>query len=99
MPLVPETPRPDNDGLSGDTVVDVKRAVSVRLGLVLHYNMIAETGQTSKILHPVDDFKKLPEVPCARNALMNGIAGGSAIGAIRYLGAGENICAPPRYSC
>ena len=32
-----------------------------------------------------EDFKNLGQMPCARTALLSGIAGGTGIGAVRFL--------------
>ncbi|KAF8315751.1 uncharacterized protein EI90DRAFT_310087 [Cantharellus anzutake] len=40
-----------------------------------------------RTIQPVDDLKKLPTYPCARESLMYGIASGAAIGAVRTMNA------------
>ncbi|WVQ71048.1 hypothetical protein IAR50_000573 [Cryptococcus sp. DSM 104548] len=37
-------------------------------------------------IRPKDDFENLGKIPCARNSLLYGIAGGTGIGAVRFLG-------------
>jgi len=39
----------------------------------------------SKRISVVDDFQRLPEMPCARNSLLSGIASGAGIGFIRAM--------------
>lgn len=41
---------------------------------------------TGQRINVGEDIQKIGEVPCARSSLLYGIGGGSAIGAVRYLG-------------
>ncbi|OCF41376.1 hypothetical protein I317_04767 [Kwoniella heveanensis CBS 569] len=37
-------------------------------------------------IRPKEDFENIGKIPCARNSLLYGIAGGAGIGAVRFLG-------------
>ncbi|KAK8865838.1 hypothetical protein IAR55_000986 [Kwoniella newhampshirensis] len=39
-----------------------------------------------KRIRPLEDFENIGKIPCARNSLLYGIAGGTGIGAVRFLG-------------
>ncbi|WVQ97136.1 hypothetical protein IAU59_004246 [Kwoniella sp. CBS 9459] len=39
-----------------------------------------------KRIRPKEDFENIGKIPCARNSLLYGIAGGAGIGAVRFLG-------------
>ncbi|WVR05737.1 hypothetical protein IAU60_002762 [Kwoniella sp. DSM 27419] len=39
-----------------------------------------------KRIRPKEDFENIGQIPCARNSLLYGIAGGSGLGAVRFLG-------------
>ncbi|KAG9026024.1 hypothetical protein FS837_004750 [Tulasnella sp. UAMH 9824] len=54
---------------------------------------LQDYSKALKQVSVVDDFKRLPEIPCARNSLMYGIASGAGIGALRYLNAGPKPAA------
>ncbi|KIO16233.1 hypothetical protein M407DRAFT_34114 [Tulasnella calospora MUT 4182] len=54
---------------------------------------LQDYSKALKQVSVVDDFKRLPEIPCARNSLMYGIASGAGIGALRYLNAGPKAAA------
>ncbi|OAD67496.1 hypothetical protein PHYBLDRAFT_151404 [Phycomyces blakesleeanus NRRL 1555(-)] len=40
-----------------------------------------ETATTVKL----EDFKDVPKIPCARNAMLYGMGAGTGVGAVRYL--------------
>lgn len=71
---------------AGDT--PEKPSSSTTGGHTLH-----DYSKALKQVSVVDDFKRLPEIPCARNSLMYGIASGAGIGALRYLNAGPKAAA------
>ncbi|CAG7852784.1 Cytochrome c oxidase protein 20, mitochondrial {ECO:0000256/PIRNR:PIRNR007871} [Serendipita indica DSM 11827] len=50
----------------------------------------SEWWQAAKTIRP-DDFRNIEQVPCARQSLMYGIAGGTAIGCTRYLTSNPRI--------
>ncbi|WVW82091.1 hypothetical protein I302_104096 [Kwoniella bestiolae CBS 10118] len=37
-------------------------------------------------IRPLEDFENIGKIPCARNSLLYGIAGGAGLGAVRFLG-------------
>ncbi|WWC86050.1 uncharacterized protein L201_000921 [Kwoniella dendrophila CBS 6074] len=37
-------------------------------------------------IKPIEDFENIGKIPCARNSLLYGIAGGTGLGAVRFLG-------------
>ncbi|WRT63974.1 uncharacterized protein IL334_000901 [Kwoniella shivajii] len=39
-----------------------------------------------KRIRPKEDFENIGKIPCARNSLLYGIAGGTGLGAVRFLG-------------
>ncbi|KDQ09905.1 hypothetical protein BOTBODRAFT_36720, partial [Botryobasidium botryosum FD-172 SS1] len=53
----------------------------------------AQWTEAVKKIQPVDDFRNLPQVPCARESLMYGIASAAGIGAIRFLNGGPRVAA------
>ncbi|KAG8862415.1 hypothetical protein FRB96_001485 [Tulasnella sp. 330] len=56
-------------------------------------NLSQDLPNAFKQVNVVEDFKRLPEIPCARNALMYGIASGSGIGCVRFMSAGPKRAA------
>ncbi|ORY34759.1 hypothetical protein BCR39DRAFT_556268 [Naematelia encephala] len=44
-------------------------------------------------IRPLEDFQNLGKVPCMRTSLLYGIGGGSAIGAIRFIGTRRPVTA------
>ncbi|WWC58385.1 uncharacterized protein I303_100925 [Kwoniella dejecticola CBS 10117] len=66
-PITPDAqPMTADENLSGDTAVDLKKAM--------------------KRIRPAEDFQNIGKIPCARNSLLYGIAGGTGLGAVRFLG-------------
>ncbi|CAE6493271.1 unnamed protein product [Rhizoctonia solani] len=46
----------------------------------------SRTFEALKRIDPVEDFKRIPSMPCARESLLYGIGTGAGIGGIRFMG-------------
>ncbi|KAG9035612.1 hypothetical protein FRB95_011018 [Tulasnella sp. JGI-2019a] len=56
-------------------------------------NLSEDLPKALKQVNVVEDFERLPQIPCARNALMYGIASGAGIGCVRFMSAGPKRAA------
>ncbi|QRV92464.1 hypothetical protein RhiJN_20482 [Ceratobasidium sp. AG-Ba] len=45
----------------------------------------SRTLEAIKRIDPIDDFRRIPSMPCARESLLYGIGTGAGIGGIRFL--------------
>ncbi|WVF70777.1 hypothetical protein IAT40_005571 [Kwoniella sp. CBS 6097] len=49
-------------------------------------NSLDDLKTALRRIRPKEDFENIGKIPCARNSLLYGIAGGAGIGAVRFLG-------------
>ncbi|KAK6905505.1 hypothetical protein I203_106334 [Kwoniella mangroviensis CBS 8507] len=47
---------------------------------------VADMKKALARIRPKEDFENIGKIPCARNSLLYGIAGGAGLGAVRFLG-------------
>lgn len=64
-----------------------------------HVGSFSEEAQISfaQSIDPVKDISSLGSMPCARQSLLLGIGGGTAVGAIRFLSSKRELCSIAAY--
>lgn len=74
-------------GTTGNLTEDIPKALKVRP--LSEVCSVTEQYACPKQINVTEDFKRLPQMPCVRDALLYGIASGAGVGAIRFMSAGK----------